>query len=494
MASRADRGLRPPGPAVRDGRDHRQAMEVARPCRARSGGWEGVVDGRHGSDRHRGVTGVQGRGFVGSTARFGGDVDGRGGGSSRRCSSRRWPCCWPAAWRGWPGRAGGPTPCGLRRRWSRSSRRRAGWWRRAAADAGVDLIAVLALLGTLAVGEYLAGALIAVMLATGRALDAAAQRRATRDLRALLEHAPRSARRRVGDVVTRGAARRGRRRGSAGRRPGRGACPSTGVVEAPSAVLDESALTGEPLLVERAVGESVRSGVVNAGGAFELRATATAGQSTYAGIVAAGREAGAESAPVVRLADRYAAWFLPLSLAVAGRRGWAAGRPYGRSPCWWSRRRARCCWRRRWRSSPGCRGRRGAGWSIRGGGALENLGRAATLVLDKTGTLTAGRPARRRGRRRAGPRRPPRCCGWPPRPTSCPRTCSPRRSSPRRARAGWSCRCRATSTEEPGRGVTATVDGVRVRRRQTGRRTATPTWAARGAQPGPARRLRAVPG
>ena len=66
---------------------------------------------------------------------------------------------------------------------------------------GVDLIAVLALLGTLAVGEYLAGALIAVMLATGRALDAAAQRRATRDLRALLERAPRTARRRVGDLV-----------------------------------------------------------------------------------------------------------------------------------------------------------------------------------------------------------------------------------------------------------------------------------------------------
>jgi cation transport ATPase len=63
---------------------------------------------------------------------------------------------------------------------------------------GVDLIAVLALLGTLAVGEYLAGALIAVMLATGRALDAAAQRRATRDLRALLERAPRTAYRRVG--------------------------------------------------------------------------------------------------------------------------------------------------------------------------------------------------------------------------------------------------------------------------------------------------------
>ena len=58
--------------------------------------------------------------------------------------------------------------------------------------AGVDLIAVLSLVGTLLVGEYLAGALIAVMLAGGRALEAAAERRASHDLRALLEHAPRS--------------------------------------------------------------------------------------------------------------------------------------------------------------------------------------------------------------------------------------------------------------------------------------------------------------
>jgi hypothetical protein len=68
--------------------------------------------------------------------------------------------------------------------------------------AGVDLIALLSLVGTLLVGEYVAGALIAVMLSTGRVLDAAAQRRASHDLRALLEHAPRFARRRIGDQVS----------------------------------------------------------------------------------------------------------------------------------------------------------------------------------------------------------------------------------------------------------------------------------------------------
>ena len=76
-----------------------------------------------------------------------------------------------------------------------------------------------------------------------------------------------------------------------------------------------------------AAGEPVRSGVVNAGNAFELRATATAQDSTYAGIVRLAEQAGAESAPIVRLADRYAAWFLPLALLMAG--GGVAGERVG---------------------------------------------------------------------------------------------------------------------------------------------------------------------
>src|SRR5205085_817713 len=77
------------------------------------------------------------------------------------------------------------------------------------------------------------------------------------------------------------------------------------------AVLDESALTGEPELVERAAGDPVRSGTLNAGSAFEVRCTVPAAQSTYAGIIALVQQAGAENAPVIRLADRFAAWFLP---------------------------------------------------------------------------------------------------------------------------------------------------------------------------------------
>jgi heavy metal translocating P-type ATPase len=269
------------------------------------------------------------------------------------------------------------------------------WWVVAALrrkQAGVDLIAVLALVGTLAVGEYVAGALIAVMLATGRALDAAAERRASHDLRALLEHAPKSARRRRGDIVTVVPLSEVAVGDLLVVGPGE-VVPADGAVESGFAVLDESVLTGEPLQVERSAGDPVRSGVVNAGSAFELRATATAEESTYAGIVRLARQAGAESAPVVRLADRYAAWFLPLSLAVAGL-AWLFSGSAERgvavlvvaTPCPLLLAAPVAIVSGLSRSSR-------LGVIVRGGGALETLGRARTLVMDKTGTLTTGRPA-----------------------------------------------------------------------------------------------------
>ncbi|MEU6064612.1 heavy metal translocating P-type ATPase [Streptomyces sp. NPDC047082] len=257
--------------------------------------------------------------------------------------------------------------------------------------AGVDLIAILALGGTLAVHEYLAGALIALMLATGRTLEAAARRRASHDLRALLEHAPRTARRRtgtevrtvplteiaVGDLLVVG--------------PGEVVPVDGHVIEGP-AVLDESVLTGESAPVEYARGRSVRSGVVNAGGAFELRASATEQDSTYAEIVRLAQQAGAESAPVVRLADRYAAWFLPLTIAVAGLTWLISGSAVRAvavlvvaTPCPLLLAAPVAVVSGLSRASR-------LGVVVRDGGALENLGRVRTLLLDKTGTLTRGRP------------------------------------------------------------------------------------------------------
>jgi heavy metal translocating P-type ATPase len=256
---------------------------------------------------------------------------------------------------------------------------------------GADVIAVLSLAGTLLVGEYLAGALIAVMLAGGRALEARAERRASHDLRALLEHAPRFARRRVGSEVSVIPLAEVAVDDRLVVGPGE-VVPVDGRVVGSVAVLDESVLTGEPLQVERGADEPVRSGVVNAGTAFELRATASAEDSTYAGIVRLAEQARAGNAPIVRLADRYAAWFLPLTLLVSGAAWLASGSAVRAvavlvvaTPC------------PLLLAAPvaivsGLSRATREGVVIRSGGALENLGHATTLVMDKTGTLTIGRP------------------------------------------------------------------------------------------------------
>jgi heavy metal translocating P-type ATPase len=158
------------------------------------------------------------------------------------------------------------------------------------------------------------------------------------------------------------------------------------------AVIDDSALTGEPLQVRYDNGDTVRSGSLNAGGGVEIRASATAADSTYAGIVRLAKQAAAESAPVVRLADRVAAWFVPLALAIAGLAWWISGSAARAvavlvvaTPCPLLLAAPVAIVSGLSRASR-------IGVLVRGGGPLETLGRATTLVLDKTGTLTSGRP------------------------------------------------------------------------------------------------------
>jgi heavy metal translocating P-type ATPase len=256
---------------------------------------------------------------------------------------------------------------------------------------GADLIAVLALAGSLGTGEQLAGAIIALMLASGRALEDYAGRRARRDLSTLVERAPRTARRRepnglrvvpvadvrVGDQLLIGTGE---------------VVPVDGRVIAGMAVLDESALTGEPLPVERGPTEPVRSGTVNAGRPIEITATNTAAESAYAAIVRLARAAEAGGAPVVRLADRYAGIFLPVTLAIAGAAWLGSGDPVTAvavlvvaTPC------------PLLLAAPaaivsGLSVAARLGVIVKGGAALEQLGRVRTVVLDKTGTLTVGRP------------------------------------------------------------------------------------------------------
>ena len=256
---------------------------------------------------------------------------------------------------------------------------------------GVDVIALLAMIAAIALGEFLAGAIIALMLTTGRALEGHADARARRELTALLQAAPRRANRREGDSVVEVGVDDVAPGDVLVVRPGE-AVPVDGVVRSERAVLDESALTGESRPVERDLGGRVASGAVNAGGPFELRATATAADSTYHGLVRLVEQAQSERAPFVRLADRVALWFIPFTLVVAGGAWAVSGDPIRMlavlvvaTPCPLILATPIAI-----TSGMSRLARRGV--IVKGGGALETLARTRTVLLDKTGTVTTGRP------------------------------------------------------------------------------------------------------
>ncbi len=255
----------------------------------------------------------------------------------------------------------------------------------------VDVIAVLALAGALAVDEAFAGAVVTVMLTSGQLLEARAAARARRELGLLVERAPRSARRQVAD----GIAEVPVDEVVPGDRLIVGAgevVPVDGRLVEP-AVLDESALTGESVPVERPGGDEVRSGVVNAGPPAAMIATATAEMSTYAQVVRLVEQAKATSAPFVRLADRFAVLFVPLTLALAAGAWAVSGDPVRAvavlvvaTPC------------PLLLAAPiaimsGLSRAARAGVVIKGGAALERLAAGRVVLFDKTGTFTKGHPA-----------------------------------------------------------------------------------------------------
>jgi heavy metal translocating P-type ATPase len=258
-------------------------------------------------------------------------------------------------------------------------------------DLGVDVIALLAMAGALALGEYLAGAVIALMLAGGNALEAFASARARRELTALVERAPRSARRRYGETWEEVAAEAVQVGDVLLVRAGE-VIPTDGALASERATIDESSLTGEPLPASYARGQTIRSGASNAGDAFELQATQRAADSAYAALVRLVGEAQQRRAPFVRMADRYAVWFLPLTLGIAAV-AWALSGDAVRAlavlvvatPCPLIL------------AAPiafvaGLSRAAKAGVIVKGGVAIERLGEARTVLLDKTGTLTLGVP------------------------------------------------------------------------------------------------------
>ncbi|WP_035674984.1 heavy metal translocating P-type ATPase [Bradyrhizobium liaoningense] len=254
---------------------------------------------------------------------------------------------------------------------------------------GVDAIALLSMSAALALGQPLAGAVVALMYSGGNVLEDIAIARAERDLRSLVDRAPRQAHRkndeRIEDVPIEEVAVGEQLLVRAGE-----IVPVDGIVGSVSATIDESAVTGEPIPVEKTRGGAVLSGSLNAGETFELTVTAPAGESTYAGIVRMVTAAQTAKAPFVRMADRYALIFLPVTLVMAFV-AWRISGDLTRSlavlvaatPCPLIL------------AAPvafiaGVAQAARRGILVKGGAALEALARAHTVLLDKTGTLTVG--------------------------------------------------------------------------------------------------------
>ena len=259
---------------------------------------------------------------------------------------------------------------------------------------GSDLLAVISLFATLLTHELFAASIISLMLATGRMLESWAVGQAERQLKSLISRMPRIANRieisgsaekitqiaieeiRIGDrLLVRGGE----------------ITPCDGNLLG-TATLDESALTGEPLPVQRVEKEAVSSGVLNAGAPFEFVATSTAENSTYEGIIKLVKAAHAKSAPGVRLANTWALRFVPIALIVAAAAWIITGEVeravavlVAATPC------------------PlilavpiaivaGLSQSAKNGAIVKGGAILELLSRTESVLLDKTGTLTHGGP------------------------------------------------------------------------------------------------------
>jgi len=258
-------------------------------------------------------------------------------------------------------------------------------------DVGVDAIALVAMATALGMREFLAGAVVALMLSGGNALEAAAGRRARRDLEGLIARAPRVAQLIGADGIREVPVDTVRPGDALLVRSGE-VVPVDGRVEGDAALLDESALTGEPLPVTHEAGDPVRSGVANAGDAFTLRATRPASESAYAALVRLVSAAETQRAPFVRLADRYAAILLPVTLVVAGL-AWALSGESIRllavlvvaTPCPLILAAPIA-----YISGVSRAARHGV--ILKGGAVVERLGEARTVLLDKTGTLTSGAP------------------------------------------------------------------------------------------------------
>jgi len=256
---------------------------------------------------------------------------------------------------------------------------------------GSDLLAGISIVTSLFLGEYLAGALVVLMLSGGTALEEYAMRRASSVLDALAKRMPTVAHRRVGVRMEDVPADEVRAGDEVVVLPHE-LCPVDGVVIDGRSAMDESYLTGEPYRITKAVGSEVISGAVNGEGALVVRASREAKDSRYVKIMMVMDATRQRRPHMRRLADQLGTFYTPVAVCIALLAWYFTGNPQRflavlvvATPCpliiaipvciigaiSWSARR---------------------GIIIKDPVVLERAHTCQVLITDKTGTLTIGEP------------------------------------------------------------------------------------------------------
>lgn len=255
---------------------------------------------------------------------------------------------------------------------------------------GVDLLAIMAILSTLAVGQYWASLIILLMLVGGDTLEDYAANKAGSELKALLEHAPEKAHIIQADGSIKDTTLEEVQIGDQLIvKPGE-QVPVDGVVTKGSGTFDESSLTGESKPVEKQIKSELMSGSINGNSAIEYQATKLASDSQYQKIIRLVRESQNQPAHFVRLADRYAVPFTIIALIISGIAWIVSGDPNRfaqvlvvASPCPLILAAPIALVSGMSRTSRN-------GIIVKSGTSIEKMALLKKIFFDKTGTITTG--------------------------------------------------------------------------------------------------------
>lgn len=271
---------------------------------------------------------------------------------------------------------------------------------RAGSPFSIETLMSVAVLGAVAIGAAEEAAIVVVLFAVGELLENVAAGRARAGIQALADLMPRTARVERNGAVAEIAADTLQTGEVVQVRPG-DRIPCDGIVLEGQSAVDESPVTGESVPVARGPGDAVVAASVNTAALLRLRVTAAAADNTISRIVRMVEEATASRAPTQRFIEQFSAWWTPGAMAVAAMVILTPPLVLGADWGTWVYRglavlliACPCALvisvpaaMASGLSAGACRG-----LLIKGGAALELIGRAATVAFDKTGTLTVGRP------------------------------------------------------------------------------------------------------